>query len=362
MIGNLCAMALLGGIGSIPAPDDQAFLAILAETKVGRIAGMEMPDLSELPPGFKLPPEAMMFAGKAARILNVRLWSQGIAPQDAKATLVPPPGLKQGDQLNLDLFRPTGTSSGPARDFDPDSTPDFTMKIYWGSSETVKEGQPKIIRWGDLTDEQKEAMKQKARESRPGNSYFYRPNWTTGFWPTPKQPGQIDAMASLVGKYSLTTTYTGNVEIEAPDNVNFLAPIEFSAPNLSKKIDLKKSINFEWKLIPNVLGQYATIMGMEGKSTLVLWTSSEVFANELMGDMGFMQMADVRDRVVKTMFMAPDRTKVSVPAGIFQNADTVMMNMAGYGPGAALEKAQPLPRIQTKTSINIILGGKKVDF
>jgi hypothetical protein len=103
-------------------------------------------------------------------------------------------------------------------------------------------------------------------------------------------------------------------------------------------------------------------MGMEGKSTLVLWTSSEVFANELMGDMGFMQMADVRDRVVKTMFMAPDRTKVSVPAGIFQNADTVMMNMAGYGPGAALEKAQPLPRIQTKTSINIILGGKKVDF
>jgi hypothetical protein len=350
------------GLMAPPKPaEDQSYFAILAETKVGRMAGMPVMDLSQLPPGIKLPPQAMMFAGKAARILNVRLWSPSIAPAGATASLAPPAGLKQGPKMDLELYRPEGETSGAnPRGFDPDSNPDFTIKIYWGSSETVKEGQPKIIKWTGMTPEQKEAMKAQAREANAsGTSYFYKPNWTTGYWPTKSQPGNIDADASLVGKYSLTTSYTGNVDIEAPENVNFLAPIEMSSPNLEKKIDLKKSIGFNWKQIPNALGQYASIIGMEGKNTLVIWSSSETFVEGLMGDMGFLQMAQVRDFVSQTVFMAGDRTNVTVPAGIFQNADFAMMNMAGYGPGAALDKAQPLPRIQTKTTLMIMLGGKK---
>jgi hypothetical protein len=92
----------------------------------------------------------------------------------------------------------------------------------------------------------------------------------------------------------------------------------------------------------------------------VLWSSSEVFEESLMGDMGFLQMAEVRDYVARTMFMPGNATKVSIPIGIFANADVAMMQMAGYGPGAALETAQPLPRIQTKTSLNLMLGGKQM--
>jgi hypothetical protein len=35
-----------------------------------------------------------------------------------------------------------------------------------------------------------------------------------------------------------------------------------------------------------------------------------------------------------------------------------MLTMVGYGPGAALGAGQPLPRIQTKTSLMATLGGK----
>jgi len=80
-----------------------------------------------------------------------------------------------------------------------------------------------------------------------------------------------------------------------------------------------------------------------------------------MGDMGFLQMAEVREFVKQTVFMSGDRTKVNVPAGIFENCDMAMFNMVGYGPGAALDKAQPIPRIQTKTSLRITLGGKGMD-
>lgn len=343
--------------------DDQAFFAILVETKVGRMAGMPVIDMRDIPPGFNLPREAMKFSGQPTRFLDIRLWSPTIAPPDAKAWVVPPAGLKQGNQLNLELFRPNGKATGgKVKDYDPDSNPEsFTIKIYWGSSETVKEGQPKVITWSGIGEDQKEAMRNRMREANlSDSSYYYKEGWTTGYWPTKAQPGKIDKAASLVGKYALNTTYTGNVEIEAPSNVEFMAPIVMTSPNLDKKIDLKRSMVFNWQAIPSALGLHASIIGMEGKNTMIIWTSSEVFSEELMGDMGFLQMAEVRDYVSKTIFMDGTRTTVSVPAGIFAESDFAMMNMAGYGPGAALEKAQPLPRIQTKTSLMLMLGGKKV--
>lgn len=367
MVLPTLALALAGASAPHSVADDQAFFAILAETKVGRMVGMPPIDLSQMPPGIKLPPEAMMFSGQAVRLLNIRLWSPSIAPATAAASVAPPEGLKQGAKLDLDLFRPKEGETGSTdkvQGFDPDKEPEkFTIKIYWGSSETVKAGQPKVITWGGLTPEQKEAMKTQAREARAaGNSYFYKPGWTTGYWPTKKQPGSIDKAASLVGNYALTTNYTGNVAIEAPSNVNFLDPILMSSPDLEKKLDLKKSIPFKWAAIPNALGLHASIIGMEGKNTMIIWSSSEIFSEMGMGDPGFMQMADVRAAVEKTLFMAGNRTSVDVPAGIFKDADFAMMNMGGWGPGSALEKAQPLPRIQTKTSLMLMLGGKQMDF
>ncbi len=38
----------------------------------------------------------------------------------------------------------------------------------------------------------------------------------------------------------------------------------------------------------------------------------------------------------------------------------VMMNMVAYGPGAATDKTQPMARLQTKSTLNLILGGKKI--
>ncbi len=364
MIAVACLASFTFVPATTPSLDDQAYFAILAETKVGRMAGMPKIDLGDLPPGIKLPPEAMMFAGVAARVLNIRLWSPTIAAANAEATVAPPAGLKQGDKLNLEIYRPTAAdATAKVRDFDPDSNPDgFTIKIYWGSSETVKEGQPKIIKWSGISKDQQAAMRQRAREAQAANSYYYKDGWTTAYWPTKKQPGNIADDASLVGLFSLKTNYTGNVDIEAPSNVTFLGPYAISKPDLEKKMDLKKAINLEWTQIPNLLGQNAMAMGMEGKNTLILWSSSEVYDEGLMGDMGFLQMADVRDFVAKTVFMKGDTSKVSIPIGIFKDVDFAMLTMTGYGPGAALEKAQPLPRIQTKTSMMLMLGGKKANF
>jgi hypothetical protein len=343
--------------GTLRAAGDQAYLGVFAETRVQQMAGM--PKMPALPPGMDLSNlpggAAMMGMGRPMRSLEVRLWSPGIAPAEASAFLEVPEGLGQGKRLNLDLYRPKPGQAEP--EAAGPVAPDFTIKIYWGSSATVRPGQPKVIRMADLAGEAKAAVQRQGPQGARG-TYFYKPDWTTGYWPTGRQPGQIGEQASLVGHYALTTTFAGSVPIDDPQNVDFLAPIELTSPDLSKQVALDGAIMLAWKLVPGLLGQHAMVMGMEGKSTLVLWTSAETASAPAMGDWGYLEMAKVRELVSQGVLMKPDRTNAIVPAGIFKNADVANLMMIGYGPGTALDTGQPLPRIQTKTTLSVMLGGK----
>ncbi|MGC8666497.1 MAG: hypothetical protein ACP5VE_00075 [Chthonomonadales bacterium] len=350
------------------ADDGQAFLGIFAATESMKMAGMPAIPKIQLPPGVQLPPQAAAALEKftkAHRSLVVRLWSPGIAPDGATATLGIPDGLKLGNTLVLDLYRPKPSKG--AADADTGSgeagieNPDMVIKQYWGSSPTVKPGQPETIEMKGLADEQKAYMRRGMAAARGRMSYFYKPNWTTGYWPTERQPGRIADDAVLTGHYALTTSYTGNVDIDVPANVSFLPAIELSSPNLEHKINFDEPIVIHWQPIPNILGLHAQIIGMQGRKTIILWDSAETKPPLGFGFQDdFMQMAEVKELVSRSLFMAPDRVEAIVPAGIFKDCDFVMLRMVGYGPGAALEKGQPLPRVQTKTVLTVMLGGKQM--
>lgn len=351
------------------ADNDHAYLGLFAETSSTKMIGM--PAMPQLPPGIDLStlPGMAGMAGMFApqRTLTVRLWSPSLAPAEATASIVPPAGLKQGPRLNLELYRPKpdqteeeGASGTPGA---PGQMPgEFTVKRYWGSSETVKAGQPQVttFSWATLTPEQKATMRRMQERSRQRASYFYKPNWTTGYWPTQGQPGAIAKDAALPGDYALTTSYAGNVTLTAPDTVNFLAPIELDSPKLDKAPSLTEALRFHWQPIPGALGLDAQIMGMVGNNTLILWSSSEVptMAFDAGGD--YLQMAEVRARVESTEFMAGTRQDVTAPAGIFKDCDIVNFSMVGYGPGIARDDTEPLARLQTKTTLRIMLGGKQM--
>ncbi len=363
---TLLALALFVTVTAAYAVGDQAYLGMFAETSVMQIAGM--PEAPPIPPGIDMPNipgmEAMMSMGKPTRSFTVRLWSPGIAPEGAAASIAPPAGLKQGNKLDLELYRPKAEKSesgdGESAQGEDGEIPDFTIKYYWGSSAKVKPGQPKVISFKSLAPEAKQLMEKEQQAAMRGtSSYFYKPNWTTGYWPTDKQPGKIAQDAVLAGKYTLTTNYCGNVELDCPQNVNFLAPIKMSSPDLQEPVDMDAAMRFKWDLIPNLLGSHATIMGMEGKNTLIIWSSSEVWRENLMSvDWGYLQMAEVKQFVQEKVMMPGEMTEVTVPAGIFKNCDFVSMTMTGYGTGVARMDTQPLPRIQTKTKLTIQLGGK----
>ncbi|MCW3094566.1 MAG: hypothetical protein JWL77_184 [Chthonomonadaceae bacterium] len=360
-------LALSAGVSRAADEPQQAFLGIFAETSVMKMAGMKMPAMPKLPPGIKLPPQAQQALAQFApqRKLSVRLWSPGIAPDNATASLAVPDGLKQGPKLDLDLYRPK-SETGSDEDTAPAGSPgaidtEMSIKQYWGSSATVRPGQPEVVEFKGLSAEQQAAMRKETAKARQGATYFYKPNWTTGYWPTGKQPGTIDPDAVLEGHYALTSSYTGNVAIDVPAKVNLLEPIEMTSPPLEEKVPLEKAIRFRWKAVPNALGYHATIFGMiQSTKTIIMWDSSEIKPR-----MGFitdyLQMSEVADFVKQTMFMAGDTVEVTVPEAIFKDCDIVSMQMIGWGPGTALDKGQPIPRVQTKTTLTLMLGGKMMN-
>jgi hypothetical protein len=349
--------------------ENQAYLGIFAETSSTKMVGMpdmpDMPDMPEIDPEMlKMMPGGMQggMPGMSSlmgpqRLLTVRLWSPTIAKADATATIAIPEGLKLGKTMNLSLYRPE-PEKGTADPKNPDfKIPDFTIKRYWGSSAKVKTGQPEIFSFKDLTPEQKAMMREAAKQAEKKSSYYYKPNWTTGYWPAENQAGTVKKDAVMQGKYSLTTNYTGNVDITVPKEVNFLAPIKMSSPKFSEKIPMDKAITFKWDAVPGVLGYYAQIIGMQGTTTLIMWNSAEVRTEPDMA-WDYLQMADVITYVKDKKFMGPEQVTMTVPAGIFKDCDTVNLRMIGYGPATALDGTQPLPRVQTKTTFNVMLGGK----
>ncbi|MHB1000989.1 MAG: hypothetical protein ACYC27_17240 [Armatimonadota bacterium] len=367
-------MALLLTASVAYAAGDQAYLGIFAETSVTKMPGMpEMPQMSEedmealkdMPNMPNMPNiQAMMGFGAPKKSLTVRLWSPGLAPKDAFAYITPPAGLKQGKKLDLELYRPApaksvedGKGDKPTKNEKIDK---FTIKIYWGSSEKVRAGQPKIFSSDNLAPEMKSKMKEEMSKASTGDIYFYKPDWTTGYWPTKKQPGNIAKDASLLGNFALTTNYTGNIAIDVPQNVNFLAPIDLSSPKLDKAPALDTFIPFKWKTIPNITGFFAQAVGVQGENTLILWSSSEI-ETEMGIQWDYLEMAKVAEYVKTKIFMKGDQTAVTIPEKIFKDCDMVMFNMIGYGTGTALAKGQPLPRVQTKTTLSVSpLGGKQM--
>ena len=364
-----CASSLC--VGAAYGAQTQAYLGIFAETRSMKMIGM--PDMSEM---LKRIPASVLannpalagMAGGASRGLTVRLWSPGLAPQEATAALAIPAGLKLGDHLDLELYRPEPEkgAGGPGQSSENSgATPrDFIIKYYWGSSPTVKPGQPITVDLNQMMTPEMIANMHAAMKhgARPGgrSQWFYKPDWTTGHWPgSSSGPGVIDKEAALTGTYTLSSSYTGKVALDVPENVNFLAPLELTSPPLSAPPPLDQPIAFHWNAVPQVLGYNMMLTGFENENTLIIWQSSEVRA-DLGVDWNYMQMSQVRELVDKTVIMAGSRTDVTVPTGIFANADIVSMHMIGYGPGSARMDSQPLPRLQTKTTLTMMLGGKKM--
>jgi hypothetical protein len=344
VIPLLCAAAAAAA-GAQDA-GEKSYLALEATTQT-----MALPGGLKLPAGVdlsKLPAEARAAFARFTepqRHLQVRLWSPGAAPSNAKAELAIPPGLQLGPSLPLEINVPKER----AEKFDQGrrgipEMPEWEMRQYWKCSQTVLPGQPRVMKSSGLSA----ADRERYSRLRAGMLTLEKPDWTEAVWPNSIDKKSIAARpGSLQGEHTLKTTYLGNTSFRVTAPVDFLEPVVFQSPESGQKPDLKQHIPISWKPIPNALGYVAMAIAMKGRTTSIIWTSAN--DPDAGVHMDFPDMAQVRQMVEKGQALAPNVTSCNVPAGIFEGCDAVSITVTAYGPGQAFETpGQPAVRVQTR--------------
>ena len=255
------------------------------------------------------PGEVPKEAGAVTKSISIELTSpkpldKGVVPS---AGVDVPEGLGVGPAVKLRVNAQVGLGATAGS---PSALAKIASKTYWGSSDTVPWGQPKV-----------EEIAATPREKDSISTYAY---WPVG--DTDEKVAGSDAR--VAGKYTLTTNYCGGAAVTLTNAQNYLAPINLLG--LSDKIDLAKPIKVKWTPVPRAVGYVVTAFGGNAKES-VTWTSSSkpeiAFAIQ-----NTPVTKEDAGRYVKDGILLPSYLSVcTIPAGIFQGATTVVFTVTALG-------------------------------
>jgi hypothetical protein len=198
--------------------------------------------------------------------------------------------------------------------------PKGKLVMYWGCSETVRPGQPKIVNLETATiAELGKFFESRHATQRGAHAAAGRP-----IWPSKDDKRTFPAGASIVGQHA----YTGD---GVPESFKFSIP---TAQDIMPELKIRQSaqpgfVQLEWNAIPTARAYFLGSMGAlpGGESGMVIWTSSEL------PDSGFglfdYQTNSAVDKWLKDkVLLAPTTTKCAIPKDA---AGQGMLRAIAYG-------------------------------
>lgn len=302
-----------------------------------------MPDMPNIP-GM----DAAGFSGPM-RTLTMDLTSDKKVNAQSKAGVMIPEGLRLGPEVKLtvDLPEKSEVTTGGKAEGD---MPDFTMKLYWKSSEKVLPGQPKVLTAADVKKAAfmpPEKMKQiqKSIEKEADRSHAY--------WPG-RDFKKLDKNAATPGNYTLTTNYCGETSFSMEPSQNFLDPINLTS--LNNGADLAKSIKVQWDPVPNAVAYLVTAFSSSDK-VMITWTSSA--DPEMQGNIyqGAISKADMKKYLDSGVLLPASTTACYIPAGIFEGTRAPMLMVTAYGNDSIQEKDGIETQIVVRSTATATLSG-----
>ena len=261
--------------------------------------------------------------GTAGRWMDVTLYTSR-NPNLAEALQ----GVPQGTGLapTLKLQTPEKPKPTPRTDVEDEPAPlDYEppkgkFLLYWGCSETVRPGQPKVLDLQTATlAEFGKFMESRRATQRGTHAAAGRP-----VWPSRDDKRVFPASGSLVGQHS----FTGQ---GVPESFKFgVAAAQDIMPEIKlRQTDQGNSILLEWNAIPNARAYFLGSMGSRegGETTLVLWTSSEL-PDSGFGLFDYQTNAAVDKWLKEKVLLPPATTKCAVPK---EAAGQGMLRAIAYG-------------------------------
>jgi hypothetical protein len=266
-------------------------------------------------------------------------------PAGTEATQTVPAGSGLAPSLSLVPVKaePRGPSSpGTPREPGEYEPPKGRILFYWGCSETVRPGQPRVLdfakaapaEWGNFM--QGRAPRERGAVARPGHS----------IWPNEKDRRSFGRDASLAGEHSVSGDgVPADLRFAIGAAHDFMPPIALAQSGAPADV-----VRLSWPAITQARAYFINAMsGGEdetGTSELVLWSSAEV-PEFGMGLIDYASPGNIDQWLKDKVLLAPAVTQCAIPKGIFARSKGAMLRMIAYGP--ELNLAHPPRPTDVKT-------------
>ena len=268
-----------------------------------------------------------------SRSLLLKLNSPQKLPADPFAANDIPPGQNMGKALPLLIPEKVKAEKHEyverEEPRDKVEKPKVRMLIYWGCSEEVRQGQPRVLDTEKMSMEEFGKSMGSLSNRTPSHQYgpVERSGWVYADWPNKESHAEVPKNASLQGSQVVRGNYIPEIKFTIDEAHDFMAPVEFS----SITGGLEDSIRFEWREVPAAVGYFAMAMA-HNKETgeTILWSSSEV-PEAGFGLMGFLSPGDVQKFLKERVVLQARTTSCTIPKAIFNGTGGSMLQFIAYG-------------------------------
>lgn len=244
-------------------------------------------------------------------------------PAGTEATQSIPPAQNMGPSLVLLPVQAQPRSPG-REGGNVDEVPERPkgrLLFYWGCSEKVRSGQPRVLDFSKAGVEDYgkfmmgRAVRDRGARADPGHS----------IWPNEKHRQNVPSGASLVGQHALSGD-------GLPASLRFVID---AAQDFMPKLALGISGGganaslVSWTSLPTARAYFLNAMG-GSEDEMVIWSSSEV-PEPGWGLMDYASNGNVDQWLKEKVLLPTSQTQCAIPAGIFAKAEGAMLRGIAYG-------------------------------
>ncbi|WP_114953773.1 hypothetical protein [Sphingosinicella terrae] len=260
--------------------------------------------------------------------LNLQLASPRRAAGEPSAEHLPPTSLGAGP--SLPLVTPQGAPPRDPRQPVPgiaDGQARGRILIYWGCGERARAGQPFEIDLARLSRGDVPAAMSGVnfRMMTPPSASGAG---TYGEWPNARSRTTVPAGGSLVGDHVVRGNYAPEMRFSLAQGQDFLPPIVLT----SNSPAASGAVPVAWRPVTGALGYFLMASGAREDGTIVMWSSSEVQAQQMAFD--YLAPEETARLVQQRVLLAPQTTQCTIPAEVASSVQAASLMMNAFGPEA----------------------------
>jgi len=240
-----------------------------------------------------------------------------------QATQTIPPGQSMGPSLTLLPVEasPSRPATGARETYDVPERPKGRILLYWGCSDTVRAGQPRVLDYATAGAEDYgkfmagRGVRQRGASATPGNA----------IWPNAQHRQSVPKGASLAGQHTLAGDgLPASLQFAVPEAQDIMPALALAASGGGSS-----ATSVKWPAITTAKAYFLNAMG-GSEQDMVIWSSSEL-PEPGWGLMDYLGNANLDKWLTEKVLLPAAQTQCAIPAGIFAKADGAMVQGIAYG-------------------------------